>query len=131
MATIRGGDRFAAKIRQIASAVGRGGTVRVGFLEGATYPDGTSVPMVAAIQEFGAPRAKIPPRPYFRTMVATKKAEWPDAMSSLLRANGYDARLTLEQTGAAVDPILVDPATGRRVDGPGYSVVRTPMESHT
>lgn len=40
-------------------------------------------------------------------------------------------RIVNEQTGAAVDPILVDPATGRRVDGPGYSVVRTPMESHT
>jgi DNA-binding HxlR family transcriptional regulator len=33
-----------------------------------------------------------------------------------------------EQTGQAVDPILVDPATGHRVDGPGYSVVMTPME---
>ena len=40
-------------------------------------------------------------------------------------------RIVNEQTGAAVDPILVDPATGRRVDGPGYSVVRTPMESQT
>jgi hypothetical protein len=28
-------------------------TLRVGFLEGSTYPNGTSVPMVAAVQEFG------------------------------------------------------------------------------
>jgi DNA-binding HxlR family transcriptional regulator len=38
-------------------------------------------------------------------------------------------RVVNEQTGEAVDPILVDPATGRRVDGPGYAVVTTPMES--
>ncbi len=28
-------------------------------------------------------------------------------------------------TGAVVEPILADPATGRRVDGPGYQVVTT------
>ena len=28
-----------------------------------------------------------------------------------------------EASGAAVDPVLVDPKTGRRVDGPGYRVV--------
>jgi DNA-binding HxlR family transcriptional regulator len=27
------------------------------------------------------------------------------------------------ETGKSVDPVLVDPATGRRVDGPGYKVV--------
>jgi len=37
-------------------------------------------------------------------------------------------RVVNEQTGEAVDPILVDPATGLRVDGPGYTVVRTPLE---
>jgi DNA-binding HxlR family transcriptional regulator len=29
------------------------------------------------------------------------------------------------ETGQPVDPVLVDPATGRRVDGPGYQVVST------
>jgi DNA-binding HxlR family transcriptional regulator len=38
-------------------------------------------------------------------------------------------RVVNEQTGQPVDPILVDPATGRRVDGPGYAVVITPMEN--
>jgi DNA-binding HxlR family transcriptional regulator len=39
-------------------------------------------------------------------------------------------RVVNERTGEAVDPILVDPATGERVDGPGYTVVRTPLENH-
>jgi DNA-binding HxlR family transcriptional regulator len=29
------------------------------------------------------------------------------------------------ETGERVDPLLLDPATGRRVDGPGYQVVTT------
>jgi DNA-binding HxlR family transcriptional regulator len=33
-----------------------------------------------------------------------------------------------QQTGEQVDPVLVDPATGRRVDGPGYVVVTTPAD---
>ena len=32
------------------------------------------------------------------------------------------------ETGQAVDPLLLDPATGRRVDGPGYQVVTTLMQ---
>jgi hypothetical protein len=37
-------------------------------------------------------------------------------------------RVVNEATGEPVDPILVDPATGLRVDGPGYVVVTTAME---
>jgi DNA-binding HxlR family transcriptional regulator len=32
------------------------------------------------------------------------------------------------ETGERVDPVLVDPATGRRVDGPGYRVISTPRQ---
>src|SRR5580698_7125803 len=37
-------------------------------------------------------------------------------------------RVVNEQTGDLVDPVLVDPATGLPVDGPGYSVLVTPTE---
>jgi DNA-binding HxlR family transcriptional regulator len=37
-------------------------------------------------------------------------------------------RVVNEQTGQPVDPVLVDPATGLPVDGPGYSVMVTPSE---
>ena len=30
-------------------------------------------------------------------------------------------------TGDGVEPVLVDPATGQRIDGPGYQVVSTPL----
>ena len=32
-------------------------------------------------------------------------------------------------TGAAVDPVLVDPRNGNPVAGPGYEIRRTPLES--
>lgn len=108
MAAVRGGGKLEAKLKGIGKKLGNLPRVRVGFLEGATYPDGTLVAMVAAIQEFGAPRARIPPRPYFRTMVSAKKGEWPDAVRVLLKDNDYDVRLTLEQVGAGVAKQLRD-----------------------
>jgi len=37
-------------------------------------------------------------------------------------------RIVNLRTGEPVDPVLVDPATGLRVDGPGYSVVTTALD---
>ena len=76
--------------------------VRIGFLEGATYPDGTSVPLVAAVNEFGAPSRNQPPRPFFRNMIAAKSGEWPDSAARLLVANHYDTARTLGQVGEAI-----------------------------
>lgn len=84
----------------MAEGLSRGGTVRVGFLENATYPDGKSVAMIAAIQDFGT--GTIPPRPFFRNMIAAKQGEWPGAIDGLLKANDYDIDKTLQQTGAAI-----------------------------
>lgn len=51
---LTGGEKLTDRLSRIGDALSRQATLRVGFLEGATYPDGTSVPMVAAVQEFGA-----------------------------------------------------------------------------
>lgn len=50
---LSGGDKLQAYLDRLLARVSSAQAVRVGFLEGATYPDGTSVPMVAAVQEFG------------------------------------------------------------------------------
>ena len=57
---------------------------RVGWFPGATYPDGTKVAYVAAIQEFG--HGPIPPRPFFRTTVADQKASWAQDAANAARA---------------------------------------------
>lgn len=127
MATLSGGKKLEDALRKIGAGLGRGAVVRVGFLEGATYPvqtaasitkqraklgikavatrgrtGGKSVPMIAAIQEFGAPRAGIPPRPFFRNMIAEKKGEWPAGIAEQLRANDYDVVRTLDIVGAVI-----------------------------
>ena len=53
MGAFSGGAALEAKLREIAEKVGAPKTVRVGFLEGATYPDGTPVALVAATNEYG------------------------------------------------------------------------------
>jgi len=107
---------------------GKGPKLKVGFLENATYPDGTSVAMVAMINEFGATisreagqvtiyrktnkagtgfarkgrfvkqresnfasthahgayEIKIPPRPFFRTMISQNQASWAPTTARLL-----------------------------------------------
>lgn len=102
MSAIKGGTKLEAALNQLAAKVSKSATLSVGFLEGATEPDGTSIPMIAAIQEFGAPKANIPPRPFFRNMVAAKSPEWPKAVGDLLKANDYDAEKTLGQTGEGI-----------------------------
>lgn len=100
MVKISGGDKLTARLAEIAQNADKAAAVEIGFLEGATYPDGTSVPLVAAMNEFGNEHS--PPRPFFREMIAEKSGEWPYAVGGLLVANNYDARRTLEQTGAAI-----------------------------
>ena len=58
---LHGGDKIRAHLNGLAEKIGRGKQVDVGFLDGATYPDGTRVAMVAAVQEFGG-SMKIPAR---------------------------------------------------------------------
>ena len=90
------------RLAEISKQVTKAGSVRVGFLEGATEPDGTSIPMLASIHEFGAPNAGIPPRPYFRTMIAAKSPEWGDALADLLKANDYDSAAALDLMGTGI-----------------------------
>lgn len=108
MATIRGGEKLKDALRGLTDKISRPATLRVGFLEGATYPDGTPVAMIAAIQDYGAPKVGIPPRPFFRNMVADKSPEWPNAIAEQLRANNYDPARTLDVVGAAIAGQLRD-----------------------
>ena len=102
MATVKGGTLLARRLGEIAQKLGSDPTLSVGFLEGATYPDGTSVAMVAAINEFGAPARNQPPRPFFRNMIADKSSAWGRAIADLLDETDYDATRTLELVGMGI-----------------------------
>lgn len=93
MSTVTGGDKTVQYLRKIAKQISGGTSLRVGFLAKAKYPDGTSVALVAALNEYGhRDRAGnfIGPWPFFRTMVATKQHEWPQAFKWALNKTNYD-----------------------------------------
>lgn len=85
---------FADMEKKIQSA-----EVRVGFLEGGTYPDGTSVPMVAARNEYGDPANNQPPRPFFRNAIAENKTKWAKSIERGI-ISGLDAETVFEAVGA-------------------------------
>lgn len=102
MATLTGGQKLEEKLRELAKNVSKKATLRVGFLEKAKYPDGKPVAMIAVIQDFGAPSRGIPPRPFFRNMIAKYSKEWPWAIAQLLKDNDLDAEKALDLAGFAI-----------------------------
>jgi len=102
MATITGGTRLAGYLRDLSRKVSRGAALKVGFLEGATYEDGTPVAMIAAIQNWGAPSRGIPPRPFFTNMVRDKSDGWGPALGRIMEANDFDAKRSLALMGEGI-----------------------------
>ena len=146
MKSFSGGAKIKARLAEIAKMASKGELLRVGFLENATYSDGTSVAMVAAVQEFGgtvtvpeheqsvfrkvsangdrflrggkfvkrsqanfesahmvpAHTITIPPRPYFRSMIARESKHWGDDLARNLKTKNYDAHQALNLTGADI-----------------------------
>ena len=100
MSNLSGGHALMAKLQEIMKKVEKSTEVKVGFLEGAQYPDGTSVPMVAAIQEYGT--STIPSRPFFRTMVAEKSPGWGDALAAIAKRNNYDMGKSMAEMGELI-----------------------------
>lgn len=104
MSSAKGGSAFAAKVRDLAKKVGKSRTLRMGFLEGATHPGGgLPVAAIAAIQNYGAPKRKIPPRPFFSNMVKDGKANWPKLVATNFKATGGDVVRTLELVGEELE----------------------------
>jgi len=111
MAQISGGKIFSSVLSGITAKIGKATTVEVGFMEDATYPGGTQVALVAAVQEFGSSAKNIPPRPFFRNMIASKHGAWSDIARQLLVSNGYDAALTLQKLGEGIKGQLQESIT--------------------
>lgn len=90
MATLKGGDKIEKILKQIGDKASGG--VNVGFLSGATYPDGTSVAQVAFWNEYGhGGNFPAPARPAFRQMIEKESAGWPEKMAKGLEYYNYDA----------------------------------------
>lgn len=99
-----GGDKLTAKLAGMAEQAARGRQVKVGFLEGATYPDGTPVATVAAWNEYGTGRS--PSRPFFRTMITRRKPTWGRELAAILKAVQLDGAKALDLLGQRVEEQL-------------------------
>lgn len=97
---IKGGARLNRKLKEIADKLGHGHSVKVGFLEGAKYPDGLAVAQAAFWNEFGTSTA--PARAFFRTMVDTKSPRWGDALAKIAHNVNYDSRQTMALMGEGI-----------------------------
>lgn len=103
-----GGEALQTKLQEILRKIKNQPEVKVGFLEGSTYPDGTPVALVAAINNFGAPAAGIPARPFFSNMVREKSPNWGKSLANILVTNNYDAKKSLALMGEGIGSQLQD-----------------------
>lgn len=102
MNSFSGGEALEKRLAELAESLGDSKTLRVGFLEGATYPDGESVAMVAAANEFGDPGMNRPPRPFFRRMIEEKSPQWGDDISKIAVSVKYDASTLFSLMGERI-----------------------------
>lgn len=102
MPTLSGGDKLDAILKELKGKVTKTAELQVGFFEGSTEPDGTSLPMVAAINEYGAPSRGQPPRPFFRTAIAKNSHKWGPNLAVALKNNDNDSTKALAQLGTEI-----------------------------
>ncbi len=100
---LHGADGVSKALEEIARKMG-GGEVAVGFMEGATYPDGTPVAAVAFWNEYGGPGRQ--PRPFFRQMIAKESPTWAAKMGKLAKAMDYDGAKVLALMGEDIKGAL-------------------------
>lgn len=92
-------------LEAIAKKMG-GGEVSIGFMENATYPDGTPVASVAFWNEFGTSTA--PARPFFRTMIAKESPQWASKMARQAKGTNYNGPKVLALMGEDIGGALVE-----------------------
>ena len=99
---IRGGAKLEAILKQLEKKAEHAGVLAVGFLENATYPDGTSVATVASVQEFGSPSKKIPSKPFFRNAIRINSPEWGVTLAAIVKVYNYDTTAALTVMGERI-----------------------------
>ncbi len=115
-----GGKKLSLALQAIEHKITNAGVLRMGFLEGAKYPEATNARFLKAIgskatpkvtpsisiaqaafwNEYGTVRA--PARPAFRTTIQQKSGEWGDKLSKAVVATGYDGQKSLAMVGQAM-----------------------------
>ena len=98
----KGGEKLEKYLADISAKMQ--GSVNVGFMSNATYPDGTYVAEVAFYNEFGT--SKIPSRPFFRNMIAQQSPGWAMRMAKAAKYYSYDGHSILSAMGESISEEL-------------------------
>lgn len=104
--SVSGGDKMDDYLKSLLNKLDCG-DLQVGFMEGATYADGTPVAQVAFWNEFGhGGNFPSPPRPFFRNMVSKESPTWGKKLAGLLKATGDDGERSLSALGEDIKGAL-------------------------
>ena len=108
MVEFTGGKALEAELSRIQNQLTSAESVQVGFLETARYDDGTSVALVALVNEFGHTRIhpNQPARPFFRNMFALESPHWGEDVAQALKALDYSAKGALGEMGMEIQAEL-------------------------
>lgn len=99
----RGGSKIQREIDKLTKISRQPQQVKVGIPAGGlNYPDGTSLVMVAAVNEFGSFDGRIPERSYLRSTVVNKR----DVFRAFWRADKAKEILTVEEDANTVLDLL-------------------------
>lgn len=104
-AKVAGGTKLDAALARYLKGANK--TMRAGFLEGSTYPDGTPTAMVALWNEYGTSRqvngktVTTPPRPFLRQTADAKGARWAKVVGVTVQRNGGDFEGAMRVAGEA------------------------------
>lgn len=81
-------SKLEAKLKEISDRLSEfdNQEARIGWFPSAKYEDGTHVAQAAMINEFGAPAAGIPARPFFRPTIDDKRSEWTQSIAKGAKA---------------------------------------------
>lgn len=119
MAGLEGIEKVMERLNEIGDGM-KSSFVDTGFMEDATYPDGTPVASVANWNEYGhGGKFPAPPRPFFRTMIAKESPTWPAKMAGLAKSTDYDGHAVLELMGEDIVGALQQSIT--ELQGPALS----------
>ena len=105
--SVSGGDKMDDYLKSLLNKLDCG-DLQVGFMEGATYADGTPVAQVAFWNEFGhGGNFPSPPRPFFRNMVSKESPTWGKKLAGLLKATHDDGKRSMSMLGEDIGGALV------------------------
>lgn len=103
---VKGGDKIVKKLRK---ATDKENILHVGFFPGSTYPDGTPVAYVAAINNYGTQDSGgfIPAAPFFSNVVRERQKNWAKGIGYQFVHNGYNLEDAVRTAGEAIRSDIV------------------------